>query len=349
MEMFHLGHLYPRPVTVNIVREGIATPIPTRPRCSTTAAPRSSSRCPSTSASRASGCCTPLNRPDVMDEVVAFLGASYFRFLGRAQRYGISARGLAVGTGLPDEEFPFYREFWVEAPGPRREPRHHLRACSTATSRHGRLPLRSRSGRRKRDGGRRHAVPASRRREVRDRAAHLHVLHQSERPPLSRATSGRNCTIRTACCSTRAPASGSGARCATPLPSSRPSFTDSADRGLRAAAARPQLRGLPGPRPRLRACGRAIGSSRAAPWGEGRVELVELPTADETNDNIVACWLSRDPVEAGKPHHADSYTITASLNLSRLSPGGRVGQHVPDPGPLARVERGGGARARAGS
>ena len=25
-------------------------------------------------------------------------------------------------------------------------------------------------------------------------------------------------------------------------------------------------------------------------WGEGRVELVEIPTSDETNDNIVAYW-----------------------------------------------------------
>ncbi|MCZ5911237.1 glucan biosynthesis protein, partial [Escherichia coli] len=25
-------------------------------------------------------------------------------------------------------------------------------------------------------------------------------------------------------------------------------------------------------------------------WGKGKVELVEIPTADETNDNIVAFW-----------------------------------------------------------
>jgi periplasmic glucans biosynthesis protein len=58
-------------------------------------------------------------------------------------------------------------------------------------------------------------------------------------------------------------------------------------------------------------------------WGDGRVELVELPTSDETNDNIVAFWVSNEPVEVGKPITL-SYTITASLNLSRLSPGGRV-------------------------
>ena len=30
--------------------------------------------------------------------MIAFLGTSYFRFLGRGQRYGLSARGLAIGA-----------------------------------------------------------------------------------------------------------------------------------------------------------------------------------------------------------------------------------------------------------
>ena len=29
-------------------------------------------------------------------------------------------------------------------------------------------------------------------------------------------------------------------------------------------------------------------------WGEGRIELVEIPTGDETNDNIVAYWTPQD-------------------------------------------------------
>ena len=58
-------------------------------------------------------------------------------------------------------------------------------------------------------------------------------------------------------------------------------------------------------------------------WGEGRVELFELPTQDETNDNVVATWVSNEPVEAGKPM-TFAYSITASLTLARLSPGGRV-------------------------
>jgi glucans biosynthesis protein len=59
----------------------------------------------------------PLNRPDVDDEVCAFLGASYFRAIARGQGYGLSARGLAIKTGDPGgEEFPLFKSFWLERP-----------------------------------------------------------------------------------------------------------------------------------------------------------------------------------------------------------------------------------------
>ncbi len=61
----------------------------------------------------------PLNRPDVFDELVAFVGASYFRALGRGSAYGLSARGLALNTGLAKaEEFPRFSRFYVERPQP---------------------------------------------------------------------------------------------------------------------------------------------------------------------------------------------------------------------------------------
>jgi glucans biosynthesis protein len=59
----------------------------------------------------------PLNRPDHKDELIAFLGASYFRALGAGQRYGLSARGIAVDTtGGRGEEFPAFEAFWIERP-----------------------------------------------------------------------------------------------------------------------------------------------------------------------------------------------------------------------------------------
>jgi glucans biosynthesis protein len=58
-----------------------------------------------------------VNTPSYKDEVLVFLGASYFRALGKAQVYGVSARGLAVDTAQPEgEEFPRFSEFWIERP-----------------------------------------------------------------------------------------------------------------------------------------------------------------------------------------------------------------------------------------
>jgi glucans biosynthesis protein len=57
----------------------------------------------------------PLNKPG--DELGAFLGASYFRFVCQRAFYGLSARGIAINTGEPGgEEFPAFRVFWVERP-----------------------------------------------------------------------------------------------------------------------------------------------------------------------------------------------------------------------------------------
>lgn len=61
----------------------------------------------------------PLNKPGHFDEVIAFLGASYFRALGAGQQYGTSARGLALDTtGAAAEEFPSFVRFWLERPTP---------------------------------------------------------------------------------------------------------------------------------------------------------------------------------------------------------------------------------------
>ncbi len=59
-----------------------------------------------------------LNQTNQWDELGAFLGASYFRLLGKEQRYGLSARGLALNTGESDrpEEFPIFTDWWLNKP-----------------------------------------------------------------------------------------------------------------------------------------------------------------------------------------------------------------------------------------
>ena len=59
----------------------------------------------------------PLNVPGRYDEFMVFQGSSYFRGLGKGHSYGLSARGLAIGTGSSrPEEFPLFRAFWIERP-----------------------------------------------------------------------------------------------------------------------------------------------------------------------------------------------------------------------------------------
>ena len=59
----------------------------------------------------------PIKSSEYKDEFAVFLGASYFRLVGKNQVYGISARGLAIDTALPKgEEFPHFTKFWLIEP-----------------------------------------------------------------------------------------------------------------------------------------------------------------------------------------------------------------------------------------
>jgi periplasmic glucans biosynthesis protein len=50
-------------------------------------------------------------------DIAVFLGASYFRAVGGEMQYGLSARGLAIDCGMDRaEEFPMFTAFWFERP-----------------------------------------------------------------------------------------------------------------------------------------------------------------------------------------------------------------------------------------
>lgn len=54
---------------------------------------------------------------DLKRDITAFLGASYFRAVGGEWQYGLSARGLAIDSGMQRlEEFPLFTHFWLERP-----------------------------------------------------------------------------------------------------------------------------------------------------------------------------------------------------------------------------------------
>jgi periplasmic glucans biosynthesis protein len=61
----------------------------------------------------------PINRPGVEDQFLVFAGASYFRGTAKGENFGISSRGAAIDTGLASgEEFPYFTEYWLVRPRP---------------------------------------------------------------------------------------------------------------------------------------------------------------------------------------------------------------------------------------
>lgn len=114
-EFFPPAYLYPRPLPLFEVADGLARPIAFDPAMFDIPGEHAD-------VAKAWGGFSgfrllwPLNDPSKLDEVAVFQGASYFRSLGRGQRYGLSARGLAIGAGEPNEEFPDFTAFWLERP-----------------------------------------------------------------------------------------------------------------------------------------------------------------------------------------------------------------------------------------
>ena len=58
-------------------------------------------------------------------------------------------------------------------------------------------------------------------------------------------------------------------------------------------------------------------------WGDGHVELVEIPTASELNDNIVAFWVPDEPLRPGRPA-SFAYALSWYGDDPTRPPGGRV-------------------------
>jgi glucans biosynthesis protein len=59
----------------------------------------------------------PLNTPPHYNEFISFLGATYFRAVGKDAIYGTSARGLGIDTAQPSGEiFPYFKKFWLVQP-----------------------------------------------------------------------------------------------------------------------------------------------------------------------------------------------------------------------------------------
>ena len=248
------------------------------------------------------------------NEVMVFLGASYFRAVGRGQVYGLSGRGLAVDTGLSSgEEFPRFSEMWIVEPSPESQyltifalldspsvtgayrfvlrpgedtlvdvqSRLYLRR---AVEKLGIAPLTSMYlyGP-EQPSSTQHYIPA---------------IHDSNGLLIDDAQNGwlwRSLTN---------PARLMMNRHATPqlrgygLMQRGHSFSDYQD-----IDARYDLRPSAWVEP-------------TNEWGPGSVELIQIPTDNETNDNIVSMWLADETHEPGTPLTFD-YRITFTTDESR--------------------------------
>lgn len=318
LQLFHLGFLYQRPVTVNVVSQGVPVPTPYAPSLFDFGTTKID-RAPADLGFAGFRLHAPLNDPRVFDELISFLGASYFRVLGRGQRYGLSARGLAVNVGAAEtEEFPVFREFWIETPEAAAE-RVVVHALLDGPSVTGAYEFRIYPGAET-------VVDVSATLFARRAVAKLGIapltsmyfsgendprrLHEDYRPELHDSD---GLLIQ----------SGSGEWIWRPLrnpqAASISAFVETNVRGFglmqrdRAFEHYQDLELEYHLRP-------SYWIEPREDWGEGMVELVEIPTADETNDNVVAYWTPKAPIEAGQTLRF-GYRLL-SLGARRLNPGG---------------------------
>lgn len=265
----------------------------------------------------------PLNRPDYLDEVCVFLGASYFRAVARGQLYGLSARGLALGTADPaGEEFPRFTAFWIERPAP----------GATQVVVHALLDSPSVAG-----AFRFAITPGDE--TVMDVQSRLYPRVRLDRVGIAPLTSmfqfdasdrGGFDDYRAAVHDSDGLAlwTGSGEQLWRPLANpallQESAFADAGPRGF----------GLMQRKRDFADFGDAEAHYERRPslwvepgsdWGRGHVHLVEIPTADEYLDNIVAFWRPQAGLEPGREHRFD-YRLHW------------CGDHGWNPG-LARVER----------
>ena len=241
----------------------------------------------------------PLNKADKADELISVLGASYFRVIGKGQVYGLSARGLAIDTALPGgEEFPWFREFWLERP---QADRRNLIIYALLDS--------------PRATGAYRLVVTPGKDSTVDVQARVFLRQPVEKLGLGALTSMYLF----------------GSNQPSPQLNYRPQLHDSEGLAVHSGDGEWLWRPLNNPK-RLAISSFPVENPRGfgllqrtrefsryedlddryelrpsgwieprGNWGKGRVELIEIPTPDETNDNIVAFWVPDEQPQPGEP------------------------------------------------
>lgn len=321
LQLFHPGFLFKVPVQVNIVRDGAASRVAFSSAAFDYGKNTVAADLPPDLGFAGLRVHYPLNEAKILDELIVFQGASYFRFLSPGQIYGLSARGLAIDTGLDSgEEFPMFREFWVEAPG---------RAGAPMTI-HALLDSPSTTGAYRFTVTPDHATavdvdmtlfPRKAIRKLGIAPLTSMYLHGEDRlrnfddfRPEVHDSDGLLM------------ATGAGEWIWRPLVNpfglATNAFSDRDPKGFglfqrdRDFTSYQDLEAHYERRP----------SYWVAPkgqWGGGHVELFQIPSESETNDNIVAFWVPIEAIKAGG-EYSFSYRLLAVQSAADLHPGARV-------------------------
>ncbi|MEX2408780.1 MAG: glucan biosynthesis protein, partial [Rhodovibrionaceae bacterium] len=116
IELFHPGLYFPRPVEIFVVEDGQARNLAFDKALFDYADPEIEKQ---VAEDLGFVGFRAFHRSDWQRDFLSFLGASYFRAVGATMQYGLSARGIAVETSnLGNEEFPRFTAFWLERPEP---------------------------------------------------------------------------------------------------------------------------------------------------------------------------------------------------------------------------------------
>jgi glucans biosynthesis protein len=242
----------------------------------------------------------PINRAEVFDEFAAFQGASYFRAMGRGQALGLLARGLAVDTAQPSgEEFPMFRAFFIDKPKPN----------ARATQVYALLDSKSVTGAYRFSivPGEWTVIDVSVTLYPRRDLTHVGLAPLTSMFLLGSASRRISGDIRPSVHNSEGLAilNGKGERLWRPL--SNPvklqtsAFVDQDPRGFglcqreRAFAQFDDLNAHFERRP-------SVWVEPMGMWGQGYIELIEIPAEEQIHDNIVVYWKPAKPLAAGEAH-----------------------------------------------
>ena len=321
-DLFHSGFLFTAPVDIYVVDNGEAARIGYSPELFNFGplAPKPDAKVDMHYAGLRLR--YPLNSKEFNDEFVVFQGASYFRGVAKGLLYGLSARGLAIDTGQPKgEEFPMFRAFWVKKPD----------AAATSIVVEALLDSPSVTGAYKfsikpgEDTQMDVELTLFPRRDL-EHAGIAPMTSMFLFDALSRPVEDFRPAVHDS--DGLMMQTGIGEWLWRPLSNHKTlqvsAFIDMSPRGFGLMQRKRDyddfldLESRYERRPSLWA--EPIGD-----WGAGNVELYEIPTLLETNDNIVAFWHPRDALKAGQSysyvyrlHWCENWPVGVELPLARV-------------------------------